>query len=343
MGRWLALAVVLTLVTAAALVRWIGPDELRAAVTRMEPTWLVVAVGLEVAAIACLSRVYVAVVRGMDGDLSNGESARIALGAFSLSQLLPAGGAVGGVYAARRLGRTFDPVRAATAIAMFGVISLTTLGLLVGTGTTVAAVLTGVGGGVAIATMTGTIALAVTAFLVGRAVRDPIGRARLVTRIARLARRDDATRHAWAAAASRQGDVLAHPARLLPAVGWSALNWSLDIAVLAAITAAVGLDLSPVAIIATYGMANLANMVPLTPGGIGLVEAGITGTLVAMGVDAGSAALVALGFRVIGDLLPVAIAVPVVLTGWAGHTAASGTDGVTLPASGRGTARTVGR
>lgn len=334
---------VLTLATATALVQWIGPDQLRTAVTRMEPTWLVVAVGLEVAALACLSRVYVAVVRGMDGDLTNGESARIALGAFSLSQLLPAGGAVGGVYAARRLARTFDPVRAATAIATFGVISLTTLGLLVGTGTTAAALVSGVGAGVAIATMTGTMALALAAFVVGRALGDPVRRARLVGRLARLARRDDATRRAWTDAAARQGDVLAHPTRLLPAVGWSVLNWSLDIAVLAAITAAVGLDLSPVAIIATYGVANLANMVPLTPGGIGLVEAGITGTLVAMGVDAGSAALVALGFRVVGDLLPVAIAVPVVLTGWADRTAASGLGDVTLPESGRGGELPVGR
>ena len=309
----------------------------------MHPGWLVAAIGLEFAAVASLSRTYVAVVRSMDGDLPAGESARIALGAFSLSQLLPAGGAVGGVYAARRLARTFDPMRSATAIATFGVISMTTLGLMVGAGTTAAALVTGVGGGVAIATMAGTVVLVVAALATGRAVRDPVARAGLVSRIARLTRRDDATRRAWIAAADQQGDVFAHPARLLPAIGWAATNWALDIAVLAAITAAAGLDLSPVAIMATYGVANLANAVPITPGGIGLVEAGITGSLVAMGTDAGSAALVALGFRVVGDLLPVAIAVPVVLTGWGAGREPAASVGVTIPATARAAGRPVGQ
>jgi uncharacterized membrane protein YbhN (UPF0104 family) len=331
LGRWLALAVGLTGLTAAALVWWIGPGELAAALAGMSPTWLAVAVGIEALAVTCLSRSYRAVVSGLAGEVSRAEAARIALGSFSLSQLLPAGGAVGGVYAARRLGRVLGPVGAATAVAAFGVISLGTLGLLVSAGTAAAAIATGVGTGIAVATTAGTMGLVVVGILLARAVRDPARRALLVTRAARLARRDPATTAAWIAAAERQGDVLAEPARLLPAVGWSALNWTCDIAVLWAVTVAVGLDLSPMAVMATYGVANLANTIPITPGGIGLVEAGITGTLVTLGVDAGSAALVALGFRIIGDLLPVAIAVPVVASGW--RREAAGVGGPTHPAA----------
>ena len=51
-------------------------------------------------------------------------------------------------------------------------------------------------------------------------------------------------------------------------------------------------------------------MIPLTPGGIGFVEAGITGVLVAAGIDPAHAALAAALYRVANTWLPVLVALP---------------------------------
>ena len=48
---------------------------------------------------------------------------------------------------------------------------------------------------------------------------------------------------------------------------------------------AVGAHPSPLVVLVAFGAANVAGMIPLTPGGLGFVEAGITATLVASGID----------------------------------------------------------
>jgi hypothetical protein len=56
---------------------------------------------------------------------------------------------------------------------------------------------------------------------------------------------------------------------------------------------------------------NLLNSVPLTPGGVGLVEGGMTASLHAAGLDVGTAAAVALSYRLVSYWLPLALTIPV--------------------------------
>jgi uncharacterized protein (TIRG00374 family) len=67
---------------------------------------------------------------------------------------------------------------------------------------------------------------------------------------------------------------------------------------------AVGAHPSPVAVLAAFAAANVAGMVPFTPGGLGFVEAGITSTLVATGVDSEHAIMAAAIYRVASTWLP---------------------------------------
>ncbi len=54
-----------------------------------------------------------------------------------------------------------------------------------------------------------------------------------------------------------------------------------------------------------YFAAQLLGQIPLTPGGLGFVEAGLTGTLALIGVTGGDAVLATLAYRLFSYWLPV--------------------------------------
>ena len=55
-----------------------------------------------------------------------------------------------------------------------------------------------------------------------------------------------------------------------------------------------------------FGLASaLLGMIPLTPGGLGFVEAGLTGLLVLTGISAGDAAAATLAYRLVSYWLPL--------------------------------------
>jgi uncharacterized protein (TIRG00374 family) len=61
----------------------------------------------------------------------------------------------------------------------------------------------------------------------------------------------------------------------------------------------------PALVLLAYVTGSLLGMVPLTPGGLGFVEAGLTGTLVLAGVDPGAAAAATLAYRLASFWLPL--------------------------------------
>lgn len=63
-------------------------------------------------------------------------------------------------------------------------------------------------------------------------------------------------------------------------------------------------DLSSVLLLA-FVTASLLSRIPFTPGGLGFVEAGLTGTLVLAGLSAGDAVLATLAFRLVSYWLPI--------------------------------------
>ena len=55
-----------------------------------------------------------------------------------------------------------------------------------------------------------------------------------------------------------------------------------------------------------YAVARLLALVPITPGGLGIVEAGLSALLILAGVPTGQAVLATLTYRIISYWLPVA-------------------------------------
>lgn len=100
---------------------------------------------------------------------------------------------------------------------------------------------------------------------------------------------------------------------ILQAVGaswWQALlasvgRWLLDYGVLVTALAAVGAQPRPALVLLAYVASQLLAQIPLTPGGLGFVEAGLTGLLALAGVNAGDAALATLAYRLVSYWLPL--------------------------------------
>ena len=62
-----------------------------------------------------------------------------------------------------------------------------------------------------------------------------------------------------------------------------------------------------------YAAANIIELVPVTPGGLGLVEASLGGLLVLAGVHGGDALLATLAYRLASYWLPLCAGLPAYL------------------------------
>jgi uncharacterized protein (TIRG00374 family) len=82
---------------------------------------------------------------------------------------------------------------------------------------------------------------------------------------------------------------------LLATVG----RWGFDYLTLLAALAAVGSRPRPVLVLLAFCAAQILAQVPLTPGGLGFVEAGLTATLALAGVGAGDAVLATFAYRLV--------------------------------------------
>jgi uncharacterized protein (TIRG00374 family) len=91
---------------------------------------------------------------------------------------------------------------------------------------------------------------------------------------------------------------------------WQALlfasgRWVLDYLTLLAALGAVGAHPRPSLVLLAFFAAQLLGTLPLTPGGLGFVEAGLTGTLALAGVSARDAVVATLAYRLVSFWLPI--------------------------------------
>jgi uncharacterized protein (TIRG00374 family) len=106
--------------------------------------------------------------------------------------------------------------------------------------------------------------------------------------------------------AAHSFSLLARDKRVLAwSLLWASLNWLLDAASLWCFVAAFGHLANPVELFAAYGIANVAGALPLTPGGLGVVDSITPLLLVGFGVTRSTATLGVLGWRVVNFWLPI--------------------------------------
>ncbi|MBW0111824.1 flippase-like domain-containing protein, partial [Pseudonocardia sp. KRD-182] len=93
--------------------------------------------------------------------------------------------------------------------------------------------------------------------------------------------------------------------QLAVAASWAALNWLLDAAALWVFLLAFGHPVGVIGLLVAFGLASVLAVLPITPGGLGVVEGVLVPTLIAFGVPGAPALLAVLGWRVVNFWLPV--------------------------------------
>jgi uncharacterized membrane protein YbhN (UPF0104 family) len=268
--------------------------DLPSAVARLgdgDARWLALALGLE--ALSFLGHAILFRAVGLDehGRIDLRASVEITLAGHAATRLLASAGAGGVVltaWAMRRAG--MDRATVASRMTTFLVLlySVYMAALVVGGAGLALGLLPG-GGSFAITVVPAVFGGAVIAVaLAAQRIRPGAGRVRRVLGPLAVGVRE------------ARGLARAGHAGLLGALMW----WAFDIAVLWACFEAFGASPAIAVLVVAYFVGTLANTLPL-PGGVGGVEGGMVGALVAFGVEPGLALIAVLAYRGFAFWLPI--------------------------------------
>ena len=287
-ARRALVVVLLTAVAASLLLAVPGLDGVARDIEGLNAGWLVAAVGLEVG--SCLA--FVVIFRLFFDEVSAGPARELAWTEQGAGALLPGGGAgalaIGG-WLLQRQGVSRRRVIERSS-ALFFLTSAINVAALVGAGALLAA-------GVA----SGPHGLV----LAGIPVIGGLTAVVAVLLIARLMRRSSPRREAsWVTDlvdgihGARRAMLSPHW-RLIGAIGYLAL----DIGALGALFAATGQPMPIAPLVLGYLIGYLANLIPV-PGGIGVLEGGLAGTLIAYGAPVTQATAAVMVYHAIAFWIP---------------------------------------
>jgi uncharacterized protein (TIRG00374 family) len=276
-------------------------------VTRLEPVWLPVMLVLQTASFACLWDLQRVALHGARW----GPVIASQLAGNALAKVAPGGGAVGATLQYRMLVEA--GVRPAEAVSGITAVNLLVFGVVLAL--PVLAIPAIVRGTVTRSLVeTAVIGLLVFAALAGLATAALAFDAPLawVGRVVQRVRNRLRRRHA--APMTRLPErLLAARDRILRALGprWHRAvvmavgRWAFDYATLLAALAAVDSHPRPVLVLLAFCAAQVLAQIPVTPGGLGFVEAGLTALLALAGVNGGDAVLATFSYRLFNYWLPL--------------------------------------
>ncbi len=236
---------------------------------------------------------------------------RIQLSTKALGNIVPGGSAASTALGYRLITMCRVPKPdAAFALATAGIGSAVVLNFILWFGLIVSIPIRGVNPIYGTAAIVGVLLMAFAAFLIFGLIEGQGRSERLVRAIARRVGFND----------ERAADVLEHLGRriewlaterrlLWRVVGWSTVNWALDMASLWVFIRAFGGNLDLDALIVAFGIANVFSVIPITPGGLGIVEGVYIPMLVGFGLGQRTATLGVISYRVAQYWLPI-------LVGW---------------------------
>ncbi|SFE42817.1 hypothetical protein SAMN05421541_101690 [Actinoplanes philippinensis] len=297
--RWLRVGLVpLVAVVAVVVLRGRLPDPgtVGAILLTADPWWTMAAVGAALVSQVAFALQQRRLLGGLGVDLPHRRAVALTVSRSAMSMALPAGSAVSAAFAFRIYRRHgASGTVAAIVTAVSGLLSVAALGLLYGAGWLVANP-----GHLGPVVVGGALGVPLMGLIV-RGQRD---------RIASLARRI-ALR--WPALG-----VAARGVRDLPRRSWlgalraAVVNWLLDMVCLAAAAAAGGAEIGWGRLALIYLAVQVVRQVPLTPGGVGLIEVSMLAGVTAAGLPEATGAAVVLLYRLVSFWLML----PLGLIGW---------------------------
>lgn len=107
--------------------------------------------------------------------------------------------------------------------------------------------------------------------------------------------------------AGRLHELMREKRVLAVTVGWASANWILDAGSLAVFVGAFGKWVNPDGLLVAYGLANVLAVIPITPGGLGVIEATLTSLLVGFDTPRGVATLGVVAYRLVNFWLPIPV------------------------------------
>ena len=267
--------------------------------------WLAAMFGLEVGSFVAawqLARIAVPGLSWFSASTSQ-------LAANAVSRSVPGGAMVGSAAYYRLLERAgTKPAEAAAALTANSLVSNLVLFALPAAGAIGAAVTSVVPPGLLPVALGGIVLFAMT-FGLGAAFvvfdRPLLLLGRLIARVRTLFTRRHLPFDPRPLLRTRDDIVVSIGRRWPWALGSATANWLLDYLVLFVALYAVGAEPRLSLVLLAYGGAAVLGMIPITPGGLGFVEAGLTATLTVAGVPAGDALLATLAYRIMSFWLPL--------------------------------------
>jgi uncharacterized protein (TIRG00374 family) len=305
-ARWLLLALVIEYLVLPQIA---GTRKSIHLLGSVNPIYLLIGVGLEAAAIVAYAQLTRSVLpRRSDPGL--GTILRIQLATLGLSHTVPGGAAAGSSLAYRLMTEAgIDGADVGFALGTQGLGSALVLNALLWLALVVSIPTEGFNPLYVSVAMVGAVLIGGFALVVLLLTR---GEQRAAVFLGRLAARlplvDAAVvERVVHRLALRLRELAGDRAVLARAVGWAAANWLLDAASLWVFVAAFGHRVGIDGLLVSYGLANVLAAIPITPGGLGIVEGVLTSTLVGFGTTSGVAILGVLSWRLVNFWLPIPV------------------------------------
>jgi hypothetical protein len=274
---------------------------------QVNPALLIVGLALQLAALMSYSMLTRAALP--PGSVSVMRMFRIQLSTRALASVMPGGSAAGSALGYRLL--TLSGVNgpdAGFALATAGLGSAVVLNIIFWTGLLVSIPLRGVNPFYGTAAIVGIVLIILFLFLVIGLLKGQARAERAFRAIARRFRFDEERAASVVRQiANRLRELAADPKLLSATIGWATANWLLDMASLWVFLRAFGGTLSLDGLIVSFGLANVFASLPLTPGGLGIVEAIYIPTLVGFGLSRSTATLGVISYRLAQYWLPIVL------------------------------------
>jgi uncharacterized protein (TIRG00374 family) len=239
--------------------------------------------------------------------VSVGRMVRIQLSTRALASVVPGGSAAGSALGYRLLTLSgVDGPDAGFALATAGLASAVVLNVIFWTGLLVSIPFRGVNPFYGTAAIIGVVLVILMLALVIGLLK---GQARAERVLRSLARRfhfdEDRAANVVRQIAARLRELASDPKLLSSVIGWASANWLFDAASLWVFLRAFGGTVPLDGLLVAFGLANILASVPITPGGLGIVEGVYIPTLVGFGLSRSVATLGVISYRVAQYWLPI--------------------------------------
>jgi uncharacterized protein (TIRG00374 family) len=234
---------------------------------------------------------------------------RIQMSTKALSSIVPGGSAAGSALGYRLMTMSGVPgTDAGFALATAGLTSAVVLNLIFWIGLLVSIPLRGVNAGYSTAALAGLLVMAFAALIVVGLLEGKRRAERVLRWAARKLRLNEdraalGVRHIG----DRLADLAADRQLLMKVAGWAAANWLLDAAALWVFLRAFGASTDLDALLVAFCLVNVLAVIPITPGGLGIIEVALPSALVGFGLTRATAVLGVATWRLAQFFFPIVL------------------------------------